>query len=134
MGVCIDGVCHCPDWINFLAIIGGALIYCLIGFLIFLLVKFIKEDIDWGYIVLFIILWPAVIAMAIAYGVIWFIGRIITMIIIGATKDDLRDLEHKMESKITRGDDKIKNYLEYDYQPPKRKAVKSKAKPKRKKK
>ena len=32
MGVCIDGACGCPEWIITLAIIGGALVYALVGF------------------------------------------------------------------------------------------------------
>jgi len=133
MGVCVSGINCCPDWILSLAVIGGAIIYALIGVLIFFLIKSVKDDLEMECILLFIFLWPLIIAGAIAYGVVYYIVRLIAMPIIGADKYDLKDLEGKMERKITREDNKILDYLKYDYKPPKRKAVKSKAKKKAKK-
>jgi len=132
MGVCVDGVCSCPDWIITLAVIGGAIIYALVGLLIFVIVKAFKEDLEWDYVVLFIFLWPFIIIGAILSAILYYIGRLIAMPIIGADKYDLKDLERKMENKITHEDNKIYDYLEYDYKPSRKKAVKGKTKTKKK--
>lgn len=135
MGVCETGILCCPDWVVTLAVLGGVIIYALIGALIFVIVKAIKEDLEWDYVVVFIFLWPLIIVGAIAGAFLYYIARLIAMPIIGADKYDLKDLERKMESKIDRGDDKIKDYLEY-YKPSRKKptkSVKGKAKKKAKK-
>lgn len=134
MGVCETGVLCCPDWIMSLAVVGGVLIYALMGMLIFLIVKAFKDDLEWDYVILFIFLWPFIIVVAVVLAVVYYISRLIAMPIVGADKHDLRQLERKMENKITREDNKIMNYLEYEYKPPKKKVVKTKTKKKVKRK
>ena len=132
MGVCISGVCGCPDWIITLAIIGGGLIYALLGALIFVIVKSFKDDLDWEFIIMFICLWPLIIAVAVIGAVGYYFARLIAMPIIGADKHDLRVLEDKVEDKI---DDKM-NHLKYKYKPldvkAKPKKVKAKVNPNKK--
>ena len=129
MGVCIDGACGCPEWIITLAIIGGALVYALVGFLVFMIVKSFKDDLEWEYVLLFILLWPLIIAGAVLGAVAYYFGRLIAMPIIGATKDDLKELEDNVDDKM--------NHLRYEYKPLDVKKVdvaKVKAKPKKAKK
>jgi hypothetical protein len=56
------------------------------------------------------------------------------MPIIGADKYDLKDLENKVDTKIEKGDEKVMDYLKYEYKPSRKEAVKvkEKAKPSKK--
>ncbi len=146
MGIYIDAACQSlPDWLLGLALIGGIVLYCVAGYLIYQLIKAFKEDIDTDIIVLVIILWPIIIvggiAVAIFYYVFGYIFKFFAMPIVGADKADLRESEDriidKIDAKIDREDNKIMKYLEYDYVPPKpakaKKPVKEKAKASKKK-
>jgi len=125
---CIATACGgCPEWIITLAYVGGIVLYAILGILLFFIIKSFKEDIDWELIIFFIILWPLIIAGGIAFAVIYYIGgyifKFFTHCIVGADKHDLKLLEdkitNKIDTKITKEDNKIMNYLEYDYVPPK---------------
>ena len=126
MGICVDAACAgCPEWVITLAVVGGALIYVLIGFLIYSIIKAFIEDIDSDFVIICIFFWPILIVGAVVVGIVYYIARLIAMPIIGADKYDLKVLGDKMEdtidTKITREDNKIMRYLESDYVPPKAK-------------
>ena len=139
MGICeLGGAvgCSCPDWIVTLAVIGGFIVYAIIGLLIFAIVKSCKDDIEWEWILFFIFLWPAAIILSIMGAVVWFIFRTITIIIMGVTKEDLVDLKDEIvvevDNKVKHEDKKIMDYLKYEYKPSRKKkedakAVKSKS-------
>jgi len=113
MGVCETGISCCPDWIITLAIIGGAIIYALIGLLIFTIVKSFKEDLEWDFVILFVFVWPVIIAAAVVGAIVYYFAKLIAMPIIGADKYDLRKLKDKMDYKIESEID----HLEYKYKP-----------------
>ena len=140
MSICSSAACAaCPEWILTLALVGGIIVYAIIGAVIFFIIKSFKEDIDWELIIVCILLWPIIIAGGIAFAVIYYIGgyflKLFAMPIVGADKHDLKVLENnigrKIDKEITREDNKIMNYLEYDYTPPK--PVRKKAKADKKK-
>ncbi len=128
MGICLDAACEgAPYWVVGLAVIGGIVIYALIGWIIYSIIKSFKDDLDADFIILCIIFWPIIIGGAIVYSIVYYgfgyIFKFFAMPIVGADKHDLRVLEDnivdKMDTKITREDNKIMNYLENDYVPPK---------------
>lgn len=126
MGVYIDAGCaNAPEWFTSLAVIGGLVIYVLIGALIFFIVKSFKDDLDWDYIALFIVAWPIIFVAVIGGAIVYYFARLIAMPIIGADKYDLKELEDKVEDKIETEID----HLKYDYKP----LVVKKAKPSKKK-
>lgn len=147
MGIYIDAVCQSlPGWILGLAVIGGIVLYGIVGFLIYQIIKAFKEDLDSELVVLFIIFWPIIIvggiAVAILYYVVGYIFKFFAYPIVGVDKADLRESEDriidKIDAKIDREDNKIMNYLESEYVPPKpvepKKSAKDKAKASKKKK
>jgi hypothetical protein len=140
----IDGACSVPEWIITLAFIGGALIYALVGALIFVIIKSFKEDLEWDSITFFMVFWPIIIVVSVVMAVIYYFARLIAMPIVGTDKSDLKDLERKVNTDIKdlerkvntdikEEDKKVMDYLKYEYKPSKRKESKAKAKPSKKK-
>ena len=129
MGICIATACGgCPEWIVALAWVGGALIYAIIGALIFAIIKSFKDDIDFEFIIMCIIAWPLIIICGIVVAIFYYVGgylfRLFALPIIAVDKHDLKVSEDriidKIDTKITREDNKIMDYLENDYVQPKR--------------
>ena len=142
MGVYISAVCQSlPEWILGLSIIGGITAYILVGLLVAFIVKVIKDNVDWDMFILALIFWPIVIVGGIAY-VVFEIAKVVVsaiaaifyyvavyivkffaMPIVGVDKHDLKVSEDRIldtiDTKITREDNKIMKYLEYDYVPKK---------------
>ena len=125
---CIATACGgCPEWVITLAYVGGIVLYVIAGILLFFLIKSFKNDIDWEVIIFFILIWPLIIAGGIAFAVIYYVGgyifKFFAMPIVGVDKFDLKESEdritNKIDTKITKEDNKIMNYLEYDYVPKK---------------
>ena len=141
MGVYISAVCtSLPEWIFGLSIIGGLVVYIFIGLLVAYIVKLFKDNLDFEVFILALIFWPIVIVGGIAVGIISGVAAIIyyvvtyliklfAMPIVGVDKHDLKVAEDKIldkiDTKITREDNKIMDYLEYDYVPKKSKKVKT---------
>jgi len=139
--ICMDAACYgCPDWVVTLAVIGGILVYALIGWLIYNLIKAMWKDLDDGLMILCIIFWPIIIAGGIVVlvgsaiaAIIYYVGGYLFKLFMGPVinvdKADLRASEDriiaKIDTKITKEDNKIMDYLEYDYTP--KKLVKAKA-------
>ena len=135
MGIYISAVCQSlPEWILGLSIIGGIVSYLALGLFVVFIVKLIKDNIDIELLVLALIFWPIVIIGGIVIGVgsvvasiVYYVGgylfKLFAMPIVGADKHDLKVLEdnisNKIDTKITKEDNKIMNYLEHDYVPPK---------------
>ena len=139
MGIYISAACQSlSEWIVGLAVIGGIVVYALIGAFIFLVIQAFAEDLDWEFILLCIFVWPIIIAGGIVYAIIYYIGgylfKLFAMPIVVVDKYDLKVSEDKIMDKIALEDNKIMEYLECDYVPPKKSRKPTKAKSTKKKK
>ncbi len=136
MGMYINGLCqNLPEWIFGLSIVGGIVVYLIVGFLVACLVKLLKDEINMDLLILALIFWPIVIVVGIAVAVVSAVSAIFYYVAVylvkffalpvtAVDKHDLRVAEDrildKIDTKITREDNKIMKYLEYDYVPPKK--------------
>lgn len=137
MGMYVNELCRSlPDWIFGLSVIGGLVVYLIIGLLVAYMVKLWKDNINIDIFILVLIFWPAAVIVGIAIGVVSAVSAILYYVcgyifklfagpIINVDKADLRASEERIidsiDTKITREDNKIMDYLEYDYVPSKAK-------------
>ena len=123
MNYCLNASCAgCPEWVVSLAFIGGVVVYAFTVWLAYKIIKEILGDIEFGAILLLAIFWPLALVGCVAYGIVWYIIRLISMPVVGADKEDLRRMENKLEDQIDSGDNKVRNYVRNfveDYEPPK---------------
>lgn len=120
MGYGVECIAGCPQWILALAVIGGIILYALIGAAIYYIVKAFKEDLEDEIIILFIFAWPLVVFFGIVFAAGWYISRLISMPIVGADKEDLANLKREVNTNIREGDNKVMEYLKYEYKPSKK--------------
>ena len=110
------GIECCPDYVIAFAIIGAGVVYALLAFMFYQLIKSIWENIDESALFVLAILWPLAIVMGIVFGFIYYVSNylirlLVIMPIFGVEKYDLEKTEMKLSNQIKNSEGNIRKII-----------------------
>ncbi len=91
----------CPGIVKFFVLIGGLVVYAVLAYIVYLLLKAIlKKMTDNAMIIVMAVLFPIAIPILIAYAILYWVILWLMFPFIGATKVDLQKTEDRINHKI----------------------------------